>query len=168
MKINKKGFTLIELLVVIAIIGLLSTMAVVSLNSARMKSRDARRLSDVKQLATMMSLASTNSSDPIECGAGVDCVAGNLTVEVTGPADLAAEFQKFHDPSIPNTDWNDVNQACGVAAPQVFDEPCNYSFEHMTNVADSAIYFFLEAGSGELGEQQVHSINSDGVFTPHT
>ncbi|MBU1202883.1 type II secretion system GspH family protein [Patescibacteria group bacterium] len=34
---NKKGFTLVELLVVIAIIGILSTVAVVNLNSAREK-----------------------------------------------------------------------------------------------------------------------------------
>lgn len=56
MKKNNKGFTLIELLVVIAIIGLLSTLAVVALNSARMKSRDARRLSDVKQIQTALEL----------------------------------------------------------------------------------------------------------------
>ncbi len=55
-KINKKGFTLIELLVVIAIIGLLSTLAVVSLNNARQKSRDARRVSDVKQVQTALEL----------------------------------------------------------------------------------------------------------------
>ena len=53
---NKKGFTLVELLVVIAIIGLLSTMAVVALNSARQKSRDARRISDVKQIQTALEL----------------------------------------------------------------------------------------------------------------
>ncbi|MGI6374007.1 MAG: type II secretion system protein [Patescibacteria group bacterium] len=50
MKNNKPGFTLIELLVVIAIIGLLSTLSIVALNSARARSRDARRVSDVKNI----------------------------------------------------------------------------------------------------------------------
>jgi prepilin-type N-terminal cleavage/methylation domain-containing protein len=53
---NKKGFTLIELLVVIAIIGLLSTLAVVALNNARQKSRDAKRVADVKQMQTALEL----------------------------------------------------------------------------------------------------------------
>jgi type II secretion system protein G len=53
---NKKGFTLIELLVVIAIIGLLSTLAVVSLNSARSKARDARRTSDIRQIQTALEM----------------------------------------------------------------------------------------------------------------
>lgn len=53
---KQRGFTLIELLVVIAIIGLLSTLAVVALNNARMKSRDAKRISDVKQVQTALEL----------------------------------------------------------------------------------------------------------------
>lgn len=53
---NRKGFTLIELLVVIAIIGILSTLAVVALNSARQKSRDAKRVSDIKQVQTALEL----------------------------------------------------------------------------------------------------------------
>lgn len=53
---SKRGFTLIELLVVISIIGLLSTLAVVSLNNARQKSRDAKRKSDLAQIQTSMEL----------------------------------------------------------------------------------------------------------------
>lgn len=53
---NRRGFTLIELLVVIAIIGLLSTLAVVSLNSARQKSRDSARVTNVKQMQTALEL----------------------------------------------------------------------------------------------------------------
>ncbi len=47
---TRKGFTLIELLVVIAIIGMLSSVILASLNSARAKARDARRLADIKQI----------------------------------------------------------------------------------------------------------------------
>ena len=51
-----QAFTLIELLVVIAIIGLLATLATVALNNARAKSRDAKRVADVKQIQTALEL----------------------------------------------------------------------------------------------------------------
>lgn len=53
---HKKGFTLIELLVVVAIMGMLASLAVVSLNNARARARDARRISDIKQVQTALEL----------------------------------------------------------------------------------------------------------------
>ncbi|MBI4134855.1 MAG: prepilin-type N-terminal cleavage/methylation domain-containing protein [Candidatus Sungbacteria bacterium] len=51
-----RGFTLIELLVVIAIIGVLASVVLASLNTARRKGRDARRVSDIKSLQTALEL----------------------------------------------------------------------------------------------------------------
>jgi type II secretion system protein G len=53
---NRKGFTLIELLVVIAIIGILATIVLVSLNAARQKARDTRRIGDLRQVALALEM----------------------------------------------------------------------------------------------------------------
>lgn len=58
----RRGFTLIELLVVIAIIGLLSSVVLVSLGSARLKSRDARRVADVQELHKALELYNNDNN----------------------------------------------------------------------------------------------------------
>ena len=50
------GFTLIELLMVIAIIGVLATLASIALASVKNKARDARRISDIKQMQAALDL----------------------------------------------------------------------------------------------------------------
>ena len=55
-KNTKKGFTLIELLVVIAIIGILSSVVLASLSTARQKSRDSKRIADLGQIQLALEL----------------------------------------------------------------------------------------------------------------
>ncbi|MBU1131370.1 prepilin-type N-terminal cleavage/methylation domain-containing protein [Patescibacteria group bacterium] len=155
---NKKGFTLIELLVVIAIIGLLSTLAVVSLNNARQKARDARRLSDVKQLSTIIEMAATE-------GTGINALEGCTTAGVntnscTGPHQVD-QFDGFLDPSSPET-------GCGLDCTGGTGNTCQYSIAQEdgdagATVEDYEICFYLESGSGSLGDG-CHAITTGGLI----
>lgn len=156
---NKKGFTLIELLVVIAIIGLLSTLAVVSLNGARAKARDAQRISDVKQLSTILEIeATTDPNVPLNCSG-----AGSLTTACSGTGDFVqATIGTLVDP-IAGGDLL-ATTPCDANSSDV----CGYSISTQDGndgvaVGDYEICFYLESGSGSLGAG-VHSIENGGNF----
>jgi prepilin-type N-terminal cleavage/methylation domain-containing protein len=70
---KRTAFTLVELLVVIAIIGLLSTIAVVALNGARLNSRDTKRIADLKQIRLALSLYYDANGYYPPSGCGYDC-----------------------------------------------------------------------------------------------
>lgn len=71
---NATGFTLIELLVVISIISLLASIVLASLNSARAKARDARRVSDIREIEKALYLYYDNAN----AWPGVTYTDGNL------------------------------------------------------------------------------------------
>lgn len=63
---NLKGFTLIELVVVIAIMGILATIGILAFAQVQKKSRDTKRVGDLRSLSQALQLyyADNNSSYP--------------------------------------------------------------------------------------------------------
>ena len=109
---KNKGFTLIELLVVIAIIGILSSVVLASLNTARQKGRDARRISDIKQLQLALEL--------------------NYDAAQTYPTALSTLVTNTYISSIPGDPSSTV--ACTTGA-----EASCYSYKSLDNASPSAI-----------------------------
>ncbi len=74
MSIKGRGFTLIELLVVIGVISILASVVLASLNNSRAKARDAKRISDMRQIMIALeSFYSDNGYYPPSATCGYDC-----------------------------------------------------------------------------------------------
>lgn len=80
-RMNSKGFTLIELLVVIAIIGILSSVVMVSLNSARNKAKDSAIKSNLSEIRSRAEMcyddATPHSYDGCSIGESIESVKNN-------------------------------------------------------------------------------------------
>lgn len=158
MRSKQKGFTLIELLVVIAIIGLLSTLAVVALTSARAKARDAKRISDIKQVQTALELYfadqgqkyPTATDKPLGVGDQLVLCGGDLakgfqptvaTCQASGATTFMGKVPK--DPNSPTT-----SVLCGGVSKVAKD--CDYAYKSTDSDTRYAIQFALEGKSGDL------------------
>ena len=107
---NTRGFTLIELLVVIAIIGMLSSVVLASLNGARIKARDARRLADLKSIQTALELHYTTGNTYVVTAAG-----GNTVTTTLGPVLAPTYIQSVpKDPSRVDTVAGGGYQYCST------------------------------------------------------
>jgi len=117
-KFKDGGFTLIELLVVIAIIGILSSVVLASLNSARTKGRNIKATESIKQLMTGMMLyyddygkfpchnyqTTTNGSNP------------NFLRPLTDQRYISSEVFKNHKYPIEYQSISDSGPGCGQFA----------------------------------------------------
>ncbi|MFY9463086.1 MAG: type II secretion system protein [Candidatus Sungiibacteriota bacterium] len=109
------GFTLIELLVVIAIIGVLASIVLASLNSARQKSRDARRIADIKQLQLALELyydAQSPPAYPVATVYGPSTCTATLSTGLEVLASGGYIPQVARDPNLPaatNCYWYATN-----------------------------------------------------------
>lgn len=158
LKSTKRGFTLIELLVVIAIIGILSSVVLASLSTAREKSRDARRISDIGQLQLALELvfdlkqgypnASGTGAGPGAAGDNyVPCTLGPTTATNCFKSSTAAAISTTgfgYMPKIPSGPQNDRyfyvgtvsgGGECTNLAYQCYGYVLAANLENTTNVA---------------------------------
>ena len=91
---KSKGFTLIELLVVVAIIGILATVVLASLDSARSRARDARREADIRTIQTQLEIYFLDNG--------------------TYPSTTSGNFWSSNN----STEWGNLEAALGITLPK--------------------------------------------------
>ncbi len=133
-----RGFTLIELLVVIAIIGILSAVVLASLNAARGRANDARRLQDLQQIAKALTIYRIDNGkfpDP----AGCYSVTKN-TNEAYGLDNTTAVIPNFVTAYMSSVPGDPVYSSLGRGG--------NYMYFNQNGGNSVTLWAILEASSG--------------------
>jgi prepilin-type N-terminal cleavage/methylation domain-containing protein len=154
---EKSGFTLIELLVVIAIIGILSTLAVVALNSARQKSRDSKRVADIKQIQTALELYYAENNGYPTAASGIILGPGNYVA-------LCSNGGFKSTACVAGTDTTYMGLV--PAAPTPYDGTCTAGQNAYTyTAAAGAAYTIAFCTGAQVGDLAagVHTATESGI-----
>ena len=155
------AFTLIELLIVIAIIGVLSALITVGYNSAKVNSRDAKRISDIGALDTAARLMYEDTKKILTSA----CENNDFSVYDTALNSVfVPEYINTipHDPKFPtSTNYDEqylyVSTDASYAAQHGADDTCTSPYSFL-----GAHYYFF----ARLENSGSHYINLVQLLTP--
>lgn len=130
---KRHAFTLVELLVVISIIGLLSTVAVVGMNSARVASRDVKRKADLRQISQAIEMFANANGYLPRNGAGWCTYISNAA------NNWGADFQADISPYLAKTPLD----------PTVHNQIGDYFYQNADNRTRYVLCANLEKPTGQ-------------------
>lgn len=163
MKHSKKGFTLIELLVVIAVIGMLASIVLVALGPARARARDAKRVSDIRQISTAMDLCYGDTS----CNTVNDSTY--LAIAVDANRRLTTTAVGTYMPTLP-TEPGGGSATCTTAASTVESAAGAYCGYTSAAGAEFCVYARLSDGrvfaASEKGSQYMVAVPASLAACP--
>lgn len=146
--INNKGFTLIELLVVIAIIGVLAAVVLINTGNARLKSRDARRITDIQQIKSGLDIYYNSGSGYPDTASWDTAQDGLLTLSCSGtPALKVPQDIKYpSDNTYAYIYTQGGNASSGCGGTVYSDYKVEFRTESTTNFGAAGVYYLSPAG----------------------
>ncbi|MFA7662346.1 MAG: hypothetical protein WCX88_00315 [Patescibacteria group bacterium] len=150
---SNQGFTRLEILLVVGIIGILGILSIILLNNCQQKTRDAQRLSDVRQIEAGLQMYYTEGSS--FSGACLDQGEGSVlkTILCNATNNPYISWANYQDPDFSSLAACDSTTSATKCS-------CAYGLQ-IVNKDEYRLYFCLEKGANGIGKG-LHSISRNG------
>ena len=165
-RILNRGFTLIELLVVVAIIGLLASIVLVSLNSARLKAKDTKIIADANQIRDLMEAeySSTGNYTNVKNGGNWNACTGATGAYAAQVNEACADIMS-NETTCPKT-WPVNMPLCEYFMTVVPDSPDKYSIDVALPGASASAGVGMYYCVGSSGRNSVSAALANGWTDP--
>tara|TARA_R110000824_G_scaffold401771_1_gene615955 strand:+ start:619667 stop:620149 length:483 start_codon:yes stop_codon:yes gene_type:complete len=157
-----KGFTLIELLVVIAIIGILSSVVMASLSTARNKAKDVAIKQDVAQFATLHELSRDDYGGYCELSAG--WIGLNTSCATAYSGNYATKARAICADIVKNAAENNWGSPGAYKMYQSVTTGCTNDYTFMVQLNNGKWY--CQGSSGAKGEYAAYTSQPGCYNTP--